>query len=263
MSAVRYTEAPARREELARRLRAEGYLGSATVARDLGVSEMTIRRDLRQLELDGLARRVVGGARLADGAGIPFEERTRTGAWQKRSIAARAVEVLGAASTVALDAGTTVAPLGALLPAGTTVVTHSVPAITACAGRDDLELISLGGVYQTETRAFAGPTTRAGLEALSVDVAVLSTTAIDDVGVLCASVLDAEIKRGMSAIARRTVLLADSSKFRARASIRFGALSMIDTLVTDAEVTDEELERMRAAGIEVVVASAEAGRVVS
>ena len=64
MDAVRYTDAPARREELLRRLSVEGYVSSSRVAEELGVSEMTIRRDLRQLEADGLARRVVGGASL-------------------------------------------------------------------------------------------------------------------------------------------------------------------------------------------------------
>ena len=60
---VRYTDAPARRDELLRRLATEGYLSSSRVAEELGVSEMTIRRDLRQLAAEGLARRVVGSWR--------------------------------------------------------------------------------------------------------------------------------------------------------------------------------------------------------
>jgi len=256
---VRYTEAPARRSELLRRLESNGYVSSARLAAELGVSEMTIRRDLRQLHVAGLASRVLGGASLPGGRGTPFEERDRAGAADKRAIVAACVPLLADAGTIALDAGTTVAPLASLVQAGSTVVSHSVPVIDACSARDDVGLIGVGGLYQPDTRAFAGPAARAALEQLSVDVAVLSATAVDASGVLCANPLDAEIKRVLAGVSARTVLLVDHTKLGARAPIRVGALTLVDTLVTDASAPTVVLDELRGAGIQVVVAPPEAG----
>lgn len=253
---MRYTEAPARRDELLRRLEADGYVSSARLAAEFGVSEMTIRRDLRQLHLAGRASRVVGGARLPAGRGMPFEERDRAGTAEKRAIAAACVSLLADAGTVALDAGTTVAPLASLVRAGTMVISHSIPVIDVCSERDDVGLIGVGGLYQADTRAFAGPAARAALEQLSVDVAVLSATAVNASGVLCANPLDAEIKRAMAGISARTVLLVDHTKLDARAAIRVGALSLVDTIVTDSRAPDSVLDELRAAGTQVIVASA-------
>jgi DeoR family fructose operon transcriptional repressor len=254
---VRYTEAPARRAELLRRLENDGYVASASVAAEFGVSEMTIRRDLRQLDLEGLARRVVGGASRTQG-GTAFEDRDATAAAAKRAIAALAAEVVarlaGPDPVIALDAGTTVAPLVGHLPSGTTVVSHSAPVIAACIDRGDLPLIALGGEYQPRTRAFGGSGTRAALETLAVDVAVLSATAVTDSGILCAVDVDADVKRAMATSAAHTVLLADHTKLAARAPIRVGPLDLVELLVTDDRAPAERLRAVRAAGVDVVVA---------
>lgn len=256
MRTVRYTEAPARREELLRRLTAQGYVSSSQLAQELDVSEMTIRRDLRQLHLEGQARRVVGGASLPAslGHGLPFEERNQAESAQKQAIARTCASLLVDDATIVLDAGTTVAPLAGLIEPGVLVITHSVPVITGCTARDDLELVALGGVYQSDTRSFTGPTTRANLENLAADVAVLSATALDATGVLCANSLDAEIKRSMAAIATRRILLVDHSKLGARAPIRFGTLSLIDVVITDWLATGEQLAAITADGTQVIVA---------
>lgn len=251
---MRYTEAPARRAELLHRLTTDGYVASARLAAELGVSEMTIRRDLGQLHVEGLARRVTGGATLPSDAQT-FAERHRAGAAEKRAIAAACAGLIGPAVTVALDAGTTVAPLADLLPPGSTVVTHSVPVIMACTARDDLDLVGIGGAYQPESRAFAGPAARAGFDGLLVDVAVLSATAVDRSGLLSANALDADVKRAMAAIAELVILLVDHTKLDRRAPIRIGPLSLVHTVVTDAGATPAQVGRLRDAGVEVVVAA--------
>jgi DeoR/GlpR family transcriptional regulator of sugar metabolism len=259
---VRYTQASARRDELRRQLDANGYISSAQAAAELSVSEMTIRRDLRRLHAEGHAHRVVGGASLPGwhGQGLPFEERDRAGNSDKRALAICCADYLQGIDAVALDAGTTVAPLAGLLSPGTTVVTHSVPAITASTGRADVKLIALGGFYQSDTRAFAGPMTRAALDHLSVDVAVLSATAVDDAGLLCANILDAEIKRGLSAIAGKTILLVDHTKIGGRAPIRFGSLESVDLVITDAGASESQRRLLGGGGAQVLVAPREAVR---
>ncbi|MDR6611393.1 DeoR/GlpR family DNA-binding transcription regulator [Leifsonia sp. 1010] len=252
---MRYTDAPARREELLRRLSAEGYVSSSRVAEELGVSEMTIRRDLRQLEGEGLARRVIGGASLPNlGHGRPFDERAVTGSGEKRAIAEACLDLLDGAITVALDAGTTVAPLTGMLRPGTTIVSHSAPVIQAAIERDDVELVAVGGVYQSETRSFAGATARRTIADYSVDIAVLSATAVDTTGILCANALDAELKQELARAARTTILLVDHSKLGARAPIRVGGLDLVDVILTDPGADPDDLQALRDAGATVVVA---------
>jgi DeoR/GlpR family transcriptional regulator of sugar metabolism len=255
--AVRYTDAPARREELLRRLARDGYVSSQHVAAELGVSEMTIRRDLSRLHDEGLARRVVGGASVTSPvlAAPPFDQRSHTGAAEKRAIAEACAAHLAGTATIALDAGSTVAALAPVLAPGCAVVTHSVPVMTACASRGDVDLIGLGGAYQPATRSFAGPATRAGLADLAVDVAVLSATGVDAGGAYSASALDAEVKRELRRCARRVVLLADHTKLGLTAPIRFATLADVDVVVTDEGARPDQLAELRAAGPEVVVAA--------
>jgi DeoR/GlpR family transcriptional regulator of sugar metabolism len=252
---VRYTRAPERRRELLRRVGEVGYVSSTEAAAALGVSEMTIRRDLRQLTAQGLVNRVAGGASIATPAsGLPFEQRRVAATAEKEAVARAAAPLIPPDAVVTLDAGTTVAALAARLPAGPTVVTHSVPVILSCTGRDDVELIALGGAYHGPTRSFTGPITRAGLEDLAVDVAVLSATAAGPAGLYSSNAWDADIKRVMARIARRVILLLDHGKLTERASMRFLDLAAVDVVVVDDGASAEQLALLRAACRQVVVA---------
>ncbi len=232
---MRYTDAPARRRELLDRLAASGYVGSAEAAAELGVSEMTIRRDLQRLADDGLARRVPGGASLpGTRSAEPFETRSGSARQVKRELAKAAVGLLGDAGIVALDAGTTVTELVDLLPEGVGIVSHSLPVVAACAAAGGREVVALGGFYEPTTRSFTGPATWKAARELTVDVAVLSCTALDDRGVYSASPVDAEVKRALIEVAHRVVVLADRDKVGARAAVRFASPESVDVVVTDA-----------------------------
>lgn len=249
---MRYTDAPARRADLERQLAADGYLSSAAAAARLGVSEMTVRRDLRLLEEEGRVRRVAGGA-TAPSAGIPFEGRDAVGAAQKRAIAALAAEIAQGAETIALDAGTTVAATVPLLPAAT-IVSHSQPVIERLAHAASSRLIAVGGHYQPDTRSFAGPLTEQMLRGIRFDLALLSATALDGDGLWGANALDAAIKRVLAEQAVRVVLLADAGKLSASAPVRIAGLDAIDVLITDARAEPAALAPFEAAGVEVRIA---------
>lgn len=235
-----------RREEILRRLAASGFVGASDLARDLAVSEMTIRRDLLAMAGEGLGRRVRGGLGLPAGAlaesgielGLPFEARSAEQAEAKRWLAEAAATLLGelGGGIIALDAGTTIAPLAALLPSGRTVVSHSVPVIIACSRRDDLELVGLGGDYQPQTRSFGGPSTRSALVDLAIDVAVLSATAVSAAGTWSTNSVDADTKRSLAAAADTVVLIVDASKLGGRGPVRAIDLSKIDIVITEAPV---------------------------
>lgn len=257
---MRYTNAPERRAHLERRITADGYLSSLAAAHELGVSEMTVRRDLRMLEEQGAVRRVAGGATVVSG-GVPFEGRDVVGTAQKRAIAELAAIEAAAAEMIALDAGTTVAALVPLLDS-TTVVTHSLPVIEALTRAGSPRLIAAGGHYQPDTRSFAGPLTEETLRGVRCDVAFLSATAVGVDGLWGTNALDAAIKRVLAHQSSRVVLLADARKLSGAlsgrlaggAAVRIAGLDIVDMLITDGRADADALAPFHAAGIEVRIA---------
>ncbi|GAA1433334.1 DeoR/GlpR family DNA-binding transcription regulator [Microlunatus lacustris] len=233
---MRYGEAAVRRDELRRRVEQHGYLASRQVAQELAVSDMTIRRDLDQLAEEGVVLRVVGGARRPTGA--PFAQRAAAATSAKEQVGEVCAALLAAGSAgpgavVALDAGTTVEQVARRLPGGLTVVTHSVPVMTACADRDDLTLVGLGGHYHPPTRSFGGPETRAQLAGLEIDLAVVSASALRPRGLFCHDATEAETKRTLLSLAARRLVVADAGKLAARAPVRVAGWDAVDLLVTD------------------------------
>jgi DeoR/GlpR family transcriptional regulator of sugar metabolism len=249
---MRYTNAPERRAHLERRIAADGYLSSLVAANELGVSEMTVRRDLRMLEEQGAVRRVAGGATVVAG-GVPFEGRDAVGAAQKRAIAELAAVAAATAEMIALDAGTTVAALVPLL-GDATVVTHSMPVIEALTRTGSARLIAAGGHYQSDTRSFAGPLTEETLRGVRCDIAFLSATAVGPDGLWGTNALDAAIKRVLARQSARVVLLADAAKLTQTAAVRIAGLDIIDALITDSRADAAAVARLQDAGVEVLIA---------
>ncbi len=160
---LRYDQAPGRREMILSRLRATGFLSIAGLAHELGVSDMTIRRDLRRLAADGEVLIVHGGVSLPHPTlrTSEFVARARANAEDKRTIAHRAVELIQANDTIAIDAGTTAYDVVHELPddfAGS-IVTHSVPVYQAMLGRPQPHVVGLGGDLLRTSQAFVGPAT--------------------------------------------------------------------------------------------------------
>ncbi|MDQ3403384.1 MAG: DeoR/GlpR family DNA-binding transcription regulator [Actinomycetota bacterium] len=240
---MRYSQAPVRRAEILRELSAEGHVSVNRLSGRWAVSEMTIRRDLHELAGQGLLRLVRGGARphRPQDRGLPFPHRTRSNLAAKRAIAVYAAGHLHPEATIALDSGTTVVELARSIPANLplTVITHSLAAMAILAGRPEIRLIGLGGVYNERTRSFGGPDTRRALRGLRADVLFLAASAVNRDGIACATPWDADTKRALLDVAVRVVVPADATKFRAAAPVAICGLDRVDVLITDADVTSD------------------------
>src|SRR5437764_10487222 len=116
-----------RRDLLLDRLRVDGRVIAKDLAAELGVSEDSVRRDLRDLAAEGLCQRVYGGALPASPALAGYAGRAKVSVAGKREVAAAAASLIRPGATVILDGGTTALALGRALPAGlaVTVITHS------------------------------------------------------------------------------------------------------------------------------------------
>ena len=254
---LRYDSAPARRERILDVVRERGFCNVSELSEILGVSEMTVRRDFRQLANLGLVRQVHGGISALTTVAGPIDFRLRAVERQdvKRALAGYAIGLLQSGSVVGLDAGTTTLEVVRQLPDDLrlTVVTHSLPAMAALAGRGSVEVIGLGGQLHADTQAFAGAITVRSIADIRVATALLATTAIRDGSMWCTNTFDAETKQALIRAADRVILLADSSKFQATAVMRVSGLEAIDVLVTDDQVDPQLVRKIERSGVDVAV----------
>lgn len=231
-----------RQEAILAAIRRHGAARVADLVESLGVSDMTVRRDIGELARRGLVLRVHGGAvdarRAADEPG--FRAKAELFSPEKAAIAAAAVEEISPGGAVALSAGTTthlVARLIAETPAlrPLTVVTNSLPAAEVLhqAADPDLSVVLIGGT-RTPSDALVGPVATHALETLRVDVLFLGVHGIDlRAGLTTPNLLEAETDRALVAAAGRTVVVADHSKWGVVGLARIVGLADVDLVITD------------------------------
>ncbi len=250
----------ARRERVARVVGERGHIVIAELALELGVSEMTVRRDVAQLEQDGRVVSFYGGVRAAhnDNRPGPFAQRASQEQRAKVRIARRAAELVGEETAIAIDAGSTGAKLALELTSANRlrVVTASVPVITAFLDAHAAEVVALGGTLRRDAQSFFGPSTVAAASNLQVDTYFMGAGAASERGVFVSLDGDAQLKRQLMAVASRVVLLCDSTKFSMRAMTRVCGWDAIDVIVTDDRIDDDTLAMVRAAGVEMLVVPA-------
>lgn len=233
----------------------------------LGVSEMTVRRDLDALEGQGLVRRVHGGAvatrSRAEDAGFSARE-----PWQaatKDRLGAAAAALVEPGSRVLLDAGTTTVHVAEHLTARAplTVAVLSLQAAVCLADRPGIELLVVGGRSRPGERSFVGPLALRTLESLAFDCFVMSIGGVHaDHGWSEFSLDDAAVKQAGLARAARTVAVADATKLGVRAFSRVAPLDAVHRFVTDSAAEDgrthpggpQTLDALREAGVETALA---------
>nr|NLI48888.1 DeoR/GlpR transcriptional regulator [Propionibacterium sp.] len=251
-----------RQQAIAVLARARGRVAVADLAKRFHVTSETIRRDLDTLASLGVLSRVHGGAvpaenvRLVESA-VPAREVELAAEKERIAEAALAYLPTGRASTVLLDAGTTLGRFADLIPAGrvATAVTNSLTLAAALSAREATEVQSLGGRVRGITQATVGSATVDALRALRVDVAFLGANGFTSIhGFSTPDPAEGAVKRAMVGSARRVVVLADSSKFGAEYLVSFAEASEVDVLVTDSGLSPFAQQSLTEQGIEVVLA---------
>lgn len=248
-----------RRQAVLRRLTALGEVGFTELAEEFGVSEMTIRRDLETLEADGLARRVRGGAISAVSRSYepPLAVRATTAAAAKAAIGAAAAALVNDGDTVIIDVGTTTLELARALHGrrGLTVVTASLPIAVELGNDPDIRVLVTGGQVRNGELSLTGGAAEDAFGATNCDLAFIGIAGICATpGLTEYNQDDARVKRAAIAAARRSVVLADSSKLGRVAFATVAPLSAIDAVVTDVLSGRQQAGELAAAGAEVIEA---------
>ncbi len=243
-----------RHEFVLNQLRSVGSASVADLARGLGVTASTIRRDLGELAERGEIVRTYGGAALA-------RQPRRSGAIEaldaKRHIAEAAIaELVAEDQTIVVGSGTTALEFARRLGSHRlTVITNALDVATALVDQDGIELIVLGGVVRPRMHSMLGHLAELATRELRADTLFMGIGAVHATqGLMNDSIPEILTDRALRAISGRVVVLADSSKLGQVAPAFVFDLDEVDVLVTDADASSADITAIEAHGVRVIVA---------
>lgn len=247
-----------RRHRILERVAEEQTIHVGAFARELGVSEMTVRRDIRVLERDGFLRQTYGGAtaHLTRSLDVAFNARALQHSREKRLIGMRATGLLGDARTIFVGIGTTAEQFARYLPArpDLTVVTAAL-ATASLLGTRPVRAVALGGTVIRDELSCVGPAAIATLDRYHFDLAVIGAAGVTARwGITELTTEEADVQRAALGRAERVVVIADGSKIGARTMAVVAPIDRIATIVTDSGASPAELDPIRDLGVDIVVA---------
>lgn len=227
-----------RRRTILDRLERHGKVVAAELVDVLGVSEDTVRRDLRELSAQGLLHRVHGGALPAAPALGGFAERLEVAPDSKAALAEAALPLLEGARVIVLDGGTTVVELARRLPRerACTVLTNAPPVAAALAAHPRAEVVILGGRLLKPELVTVGAEVVDALRRVRADVAVLGVCSLHpQAGVTALDREEAEVDRAMVAAAGDVVAMATADKLGTVSPWLVADLADVTHVVTDGD----------------------------
>lgn len=233
-------------EEMKNLIAERGAVRIDELARAFKVSEMTIRRDLDELETLGFARRVRGGA-IALGP-EPWEQRHQHNARAKAKIAEKLLSLIPGSGTVAFDASTTIYRLAASITNARDliVVTNGWDTFHSMKDSPGVSAVLTGGTEEPRTGSLVGPMAVRTAQSFIYDTFFGSAAALDPAfGSSEAALAESEVKRAFSETSSRIILAVDKSKLGTRAPARVFDFEQVDLLVTDLDSSDELLDPYR------------------
>jgi DeoR family transcriptional regulator, fructose operon transcriptional repressor len=251
---------PARRRfELIRLARRQGQLSVTKLSTQFGVSPDTIRRDLDLLSVRGLVRRTHGGAVPADNlvqSESLFAQRINLRTAEKTRIAQCAAALIQNGETLLINGGSTTRIFASELAGkkNLTVVTNALGIPASLPERAVRDVFVLGGEYRAESHITIGSIAYCGSTAVCVDSAILGVGGVTEDGVFATPLQEAAMTASMMAAARRTIVLADSTKFDKKLLGHIASLGQIDILVTDAKPPAKLSEFLTEFKVQVVIA---------
>ncbi|MGQ7786845.1 DeoR/GlpR family DNA-binding transcription regulator [Nesterenkonia sp. K-15-9-6] len=252
-----------RRRRLLHLVEEEGSASIAALTQTLGVSHMTVRRDIRRLEEAGRLVSVDGGVALPSRIALDATHQTKLGLRpaEKEAIAARAAVLVGAGDVVYLDAGTTMLALarrlvrmaadGAAGPGD--IITNDLAVAAAAGEHPQARVHVLGGQLDSANLSTQGPVTAAEIDGYNIDIAFVSASSFDLRGLSVPSDAKTVVKRALVENAAHSYLVTDSSKYGRVAAFKAVPLGAFDGLVSDPELPEAARERARDLGVDLLL----------
>ena len=240
-----------RLQYIQRRLKQDGRVVAAALAQTLGVSEDSIRRDLRELAANGICQRVYGGAIAMTPNTGSFSERRHENTERKTRLAAKAVSLLHPCQFIFLDAGTTNLEIARALPdMPLTVATNSIPIAAALFGRPQLEVLVIGGRMDHRIGGTLGSAVTLAVKDMHPDLCFLGACSVDiELGIGTTLAEEAVFKRVLVEQCGQTVLAITNEKLDTASPFAVAPLRDISHLIIEADADTDKRTRLAASGM--------------
>ena len=248
----------ARRSEMLKILNKQDNISVSDLSQMFGVSEVSIRNDLSHLELKGLLIRTRGGAikKQPVNFDLSLNQRLKKFFKEKQKIGRKAVEYIKEGDTIVMDSGSTTLKIAKNLDKFKQIklITNSLPIAEMVADYEGVEVIIPGGVMRPEMRSLVGPMAERNLLQYYCDIAFLAVDGIDcDYGISTPVVFEATFCKTMIDIAKRVIVVSDSSKFQRRSFVKIASMDEIDMIITDQGIPEEQRAKLEKMQIDLVL----------
>ena len=233
------------------------------ICKTFDISEVTVRRDINKLSLNGLIKKVYGGVTIPVSytSGPVFVERRNKNLEEKRRIAAEAVKRINDEDTILIESGTTCLELVKLIhqKKNLTIISSGAHIINAlCDLRRqklfDGEIICSGGIWREQPDIFIGPHAVEFYQKVKINVAFIGILALNlEDGVMLSNQFEAELQRHILSCSQRRIALADHTKFDKVSFTKVGSLSLFDEIITDSGIDQSTLDRYKKAKVKITI----------
>lgn len=247
-----------RHQIILKKIQDTGHVNVQELSKQMKVSDVTIRKDLKLLEDKKLLFRTHGGASKVNpyANDKPVAEKERLNAEDKRDIAQHAAKMIGYNDSIIIASGTTMLALArAIQPQGhLTVITSALNVALELSHHLNVEVLQLGGQLRQNSSSVMGPYAEQILNDISCSTLFLGVDGIDlEMGLTTTSLMEARLNQKMIDAAQITVVLADSSKFGKRGLGKICGLEQIQHIITDRGISKEMIKMMEEKGVTVTV----------
>lgn len=239
-------------------LQREGYVRVRDLSLRFGVSEVTIRKDLKELEDRRLLIRTHGGAGQISSLTIDrhIDDKEKVQVEEKERIAEEAARLLEKSDTVIIASGTTLLAFARkiTIPDPITVITSSVRISLLLSYKPNIEIIQLGGSLRKSSASVVGPYSESLLTEITCSKLFLGIDGLDpDYGLTTSNIAEAHLNQYMIGAAREVIVLADSTKFGKRGHGKICNLSQVHHIITDINAPASHVQMIREKGIRVTL----------
>lgn len=249
-----------RHELILKKLQQTNRVSIDDLSKEMQVSGVTIRKDLKLLEDKNLLFRTRGGASINNPYKIekPIHEKELIKVKEKQRIARTAASLIGENDSIIIGSGTTVFELARCLhpPQRLTVITPALRVALELSNRPNVEVLQLGGMLRTNSSSVAGFFAEKILEEISSGILFLGVDGIDlDFGLSITNLAETSLDQKMMNASQVTVIMADSTKFGQRGLGRICGLDQIQYIITDSGVSPEIINKVEERGIKILIAN--------
>lgn len=251
-----------RRNKIVDMVNSQGSVLVLDLSNTFGISEVTIRADLRMLEEKGLVTRFHGGAARpgsslmeAENVEVMLEDRYQLAKDPKKRIADAAASMIKDGMTVILDSGSTTLLIAEALlkKANITVITNSLPAAFALSDNKDITLVVCGGTVRHKTHSMHGTLAEHSLQGISADIMFVGADGMDMTNGITTFNEGYSISAVMASAAHKVVAVLDASKFNRRGFNQVLPIKQINCIITDDSISTEDKIELEKSGLEVVL----------